>query len=104
MDNNEKRLWMDIDRESPEKPVDVYNILNHNFDLCTIPENFMRKRTTYEQLIYKAAFAETRRKSAGASFRLALENSHLLNNIDVVIGVRVSCRFENSFFDSSGLQ
>lgn len=104
MDNNETRNWMHINRESPEKSVDVFNLLNHNFDLCTIPENFMRQRTTYEQLIYKAALAETRRKSAGASFRLALENSHSLNNIDVVIGVQVSCRFENSSLDSSRLK
>lgn len=79
---------------SEEKPVHDFNVLNRNFDLFASPINFMHRRTLCEEIIYRAALAETQRKSPYASFRLALENVDILDDINVVVGVRVSfCSF-----------
>lgn len=86
----EEKALVKYNAESSEEPVHDFNVLNHNFDLCASPTNFMHRRTIWEELIYRAALAETQRKSPYASFRLALENSDILDNISIVVGVRVS--------------
>ena len=89
---------------SEENPTHDFNVLNRNFDLFASPINFMHRRTLCEEIIYRAALAETQRKSPYASFRLALDNVDALDDIGVVVGVRVSYTSTKFLYTGTGIQ
>ncbi|KAL5109911.1 hypothetical protein TcWFU_005792 [Taenia crassiceps] len=95
--------------EGSEKAIILYknadeimrvNVLQKGFNIHSQPKNYMNFRTNIEEIIYHAVRADTA-KSPYTSFKIANKYISVINDFDVLTGMRSLKALVKMVFDSS---